>query len=476
MEVESQFFLRVAHFFGHPFTKDQEIGVNALEHFLRSKHPYPTFLLKGYAGTGKTSLLGAFIEALSSYKVNTVLLAPTGKAAKILSQKSKRSAFTIHKMIYRRKSKTDEFSTLSLSPNLQSNTIFIVDEASMIGDFTLSKEGNVNQRNLLDDLTEFVFSGKNCKLVFLGDTGQLPPIGTTFSPALQVDYLEYNYPKLEIHSHTLNQIVRQKQDSSILENATIVRNTGDDFPILSVSKSKNDLVAINGLELQDALESSFGNFGPEGTILITRSNKRANEYNRQIRNRIFWFEEEICQNDFLMVVKNNYFWLKDQKDIGFLANGESMQVKRVLKHVELYGFKFIHLQVYFPDYEEIDQQEVIIHTESLLCEGANLPRTRMRELFFEVEKDYLYEKNQKKRYELILANPYFNAIQVKFSYAVTCHKSQGGQWENVFIDIGYLPEDLDLTEYNRWLYTALTRATQKVYLVNFPEEQMEKTN
>ncbi len=471
--MESQFFLRVSHFFGFRFTEDQGIGVTALESFLRSKHPFPTFLLKGYAGTGKTSLLAAFIEALSSYKVNTVLLAPTGKAAKILSQKSKKNAFTIHKIIYRRKSKEDEFSTLSLTPNLQVNTIFIVDEASMIGDYTLSKDGNINQRNLLDDLIEFVFSGKNCKLIFLGDTGQLPPIGAAFSPALNAEYLENYYPKLEVSEHTLNQIVRQKSDSSILENATLVRHSGANFPKLQVSKKSKDLAAINGLELQDALESSFGNYGPEDTILITRSNKRANEYNRQIRNRIFWYEEEISQNDHLMVIKNNYFWLKDQKEIGFLANGETMIVKRVLKHVELYGFHFIHLLVTLPDYESIDQQEIVIHSESLLCEGANLPRTRIRELFFEVEKDYLYEKNKKKRYDLILANPYFNAIQVKFSYAVTCHKSQGGQWSNVFIDIGYLPDDLDITEYNRWLYTALTRATNKIYLVNFPEDQMD---
>ncbi len=474
METESQFFQRVAHFFGHPFTDDQYKAVLALEDFLRSKHPFPTFILKGYAGTGKTSLLAAFIESMSSYQINTVLMAPTGKAAKILSQKSKRNAFTIHKMIYRRKSKVDELSALSLSPNLQKNTLFIVDEASMIGDYTMTKDGNINNRNLLDDLIEYVYSGKNCKLILLGDTGQLPPIGTTFSPALDIDYLSNNYQKLEFHTQTLSAIVRQRLDSGIVHNATIVRQTGNSFPILDVNlQIYPDIESINGLELQDALEKAFGNYGPEGSILITRSNKRANEYNRQIRNRIFWYEEEINQHDHLMVVKNNYYWLKDQKEIGFLANGETMLIKRVLKQVELYGFVFYHILVSLPDYDSIDAQEIIIHAETLTCEGANLPRARMRELFFEVEKDYIYEKSKNKRYELILANPYFNAVQVKFSYAVTCHKSQGGQWENVFIDVGYLPDDLDLTEYNRWLYTALTRAVEKVYLVNFPEDQID---
>lgn len=474
MEMESQFYNRVAHFFGHPFTGDQGETVTALENFLRSKHPYPLFILKGYAGTGKTSLLAAFIEALASYNMSTFLMAPTGKAAKILSQKSKKNAFTIHKLIYRRKSKADETSPLTLTPNLQKNTLFIVDEASMIGDYTISKDGNISQRNLLDDLLEYVYNGKNCRLIFIGDSGQLPPIGTTFSPALSTEYLENNYPRLEIHEQTLNQIVRQRMDSGIVYNATLVRQTKHDFPLLELDSTNfPDIVSINGLELQDALESSFGNYGPEGSILITRSNKRANEYNRQIRNRIFWYEEQINQHDLLMVIKNNYYWLKDQKEIGFLANGETMIVKRVLKEVELYGFRFYHIMVALPDYEEIDAQEIIIHAESLFCEGANLPRARMRELFFEVEKDYLFETSKAKRYERILANPYFNAVQVKFSYAVTCHKSQGGQWENVFIDVGYLPDDLDLEEYNRWLYTALTRASEKVYLVNFPEDQME---
>lgn len=456
--------------FGFDFTKDQSKCADQLELFLKDPTPYGTFLLSGYAGTGKTSLLGAFIRTLAKYKIPTTLLAPTGKAAKVLSSKSNRRAFTIHKMIYRRKSKTDDLSTIQLAPNLQKNTIFIVDEASMIGDYTMT-DGNVNQRNLLEDLLEYVFNGVNCRLILLGDVGQLPPVGSTFSPALNKEYLENNYLRLNIYSAKLSEVLRQQEDSDILTNATKLRKTKAVFPKLDVKKS-GDIELVNGTELQDILESSFSNFGTEETILVTRSNKRCNEYNRQIRARVFWYEEILCNGDLLMVVKNNYYWLKDESEMGFIANGETMIVKRVMKHENLYGFEFTRLLVLFPDYEHLGEQEIIVHVESLTCEGASLSRDRLKELFFEVEKDYLYEPNKKKRYELILANPYFNALQVKYGYAVTCHKSQGGQWEHVFIDVGYLPEDLDKEEYNRWLYTALTRAKSKVYLVNFPEEQL----
>lgn len=457
--------------FQFEFTSDQSNCVEQLEAFLKDSTPFGTFLLSGYAGTGKTSLLGAFIRTLAHYKLPTTLLAPTGKAAKVLSSKSNRRAFTIHKMIYRRKNKTDDFGTIQLAPNLQKNTIFIVDEASMIGDYTLT-EGNVNQRNLLEDLLEYVFNGVNCKLILLGDVGQLPPVGSTFSPALNQEYLENYYPRLHIYASKLSEVLRQQEDSDILSNATKLRKIKNAFPKLTIHKG-GDITLVNGTELQDVLDSSFSNFGTEDTILITRSNKRCNEYNRQIRARVFWYDEELCNGDSLMVVKNNYHWLKEEPEMGFVANGETMIVKRIQKNEFLYGFHFAKLQVIFPDYEHLGEQEVIVHVESLTSEGPALSRDRLKELFFEVEKDYLYEPNKKKRYDLILANPYFNALQVKYAYAVTCHKSQGGQWEHVFIDVGYLPEDIDKEEYNRWLYTALTRAKSKVYLVNFPEEQVE---
>ncbi len=466
----SPFKQQVLQQFQYDFTADQSVCVDQLELFLKDTTPYCVFLLSGYAGTGKTSLLGAFIKTLAHFKLNTVLLAPTGKAAKVLSNKSAKRAFTIHKMIYRRKSKTDDFSTIQLAPNLQKNTTFIVDEASMIGDYTMV-DSNINQRNLLEDLLEFVYSGNNCKLVLLGDVGQLPPVGATFSPALNKAYLINNFPRLTIYSANLNEVLRQQQNSSILTNATQLRNQQKGYYQFHIPP-KSDMVLVEGSELQDALENSFANWGTDETILITRSNKRCNEYNRQIRARVFWYEDVLCNGDLLMVVKNNYHWLKEEPEMGFIANGETMVVKRVVKYEKIYGFEFARLLVTFPDYEQIGEQEVIIHTESLNCEGASLSRERLKELFFEVEKDYLYEPNKKKRYELILANPYFNALQVKFAYAVTCHKSQGGQWEHVFIDVGFLPEDLDVLEYNRWLYTALTRAKSKVYLVNFPKEQL----
>lgn len=469
---ETPFLLRVKSFFPHSFTKDQNNCVLLLEAFLKDKHPHPVFILTGYAGTGKTSLLGSIVKTLQSYKIGTRLLAPTGKAAKVFSETSNTSAFTIHKIIYRRKNKTDDFNSLQLSPNLQMNTVFIVDEASMIGDYTMGRDGNVNQRNLLEDLIEFVYSGKNCKLILLGDVGQLPPVGSDYSPALHPEYLERYFQKLSIHSASLLEVLRQENTSSILKNATKIRNQEDSFlPQIEIEKN-GDLVLLTGTDLQDQLESSFSNYGTEDTILITRSNKRANEYNNQIRARIFWYEDLLCNSDSLMIVKNNYFWLKDQVEIGFIANGETMQVKRVLKYEEIHGFQFARISAVFPNYESIDEQEVLIHVESLQTDSPALSRARMKELFFEVEKDYMYEPNRKKRYDLILADPYFNALQVKFSYAVTCHKSQGGQWEHVFIDIGYLPEDAVNAEYLRWLYTALTRAKSKVFLINFPDDQL----
>ncbi len=472
MGAVSPFKQQIHQQFGFDFTKDQSRCVDRLEVFLKDKEPFGTFLLSGYAGTGKTSLLGAFIRTLAHYKIPTTLLAPTGKAAKVLSSKSAKRAFTIHKMIYRRKNKTDDFNTLQLAPNLQKNTIFIVDEASMIGDYT-STDGNVNQRNLLEDLLEYVFGGVNCKLILLGDVGQLPPVGATFSPALNQEYLENYFPRLKIYAAKLSEVLRQQEDSDILVNATGLRKKKNKLPRLKLQKG-GDVELVNGGELQDALESSFSNYGTEETIVITRSNKRCNEYNRQIRARVFWYEEQLCNGDLLMVVKNNYHWLKDEPEMGFIANGETMVVKRVMKYEHVYGFEFARLSVIFPDYEQLGEQEVLVHVESLTTEGPSLSRERMKTLFFEVEKDYSYELNKKKRYELILSNPYFNALQIKYGYAVTCHKSQGGQWEHIFIDVGYLPEDLDPEEYNRWLYTALTRAKSKVYLINFPEEQMGK--
>ncbi len=471
---ETPFLKTVLTKFNMTPSESQAILFQKLEEFARSKSDFPLFIISGYAGTGKTSVLGAYVRALKHYKVETKLLAPTGRAAKVFSNKSNENALTIHKQIYRRKSKVDITSGLDLQPNLYKSTIFFVDEASMIGEYTKTKDGGVSARNLLDDLLEYVFSGVNCKLVLLGDTGQLPPVGSDFSPALNEEYMRNNYPRMHLFSFQLKEVLRQSRDSEILRNATLLRNTDwVDYPKFHL-KPDTDLVRVDGLELQDFLETSYGNFGQEETILITRSNKQANKYNQHIRGRILWFEEMLCSGDFLMVVKNNYFWLGDDSKIGFIANGELIKIIRLQKVEEVHGFEFAHVIVQFVDYADAGDIELIMHTESLSVEGPSLSRERMRELFFSVERDYANIRVKKDRYDAILKDKYFNALQVKYAYAVTCHKSQGGQWSEVYIDQGFINEDILNSDYYRWLYTALTRATNKVYLVNFSDEFFEE--
>lgn len=472
-EPKTTFYTTILEYFGLEPNEGQQGLFVALENFARQKEGRQLFILKGYAGTGKTSALGAFVQALNHYKVKTKLIAPTGRAAKVFSHKSGQDAMTIHKMIYRRKSKVDLGSPISLQPNLFKNTFFIVDEASMIGDYTMQKDGSISSRNLLDDLFEFVYSGAGCKLILMGDDGQLPPVGSDTSPALSEEYLKHQYFDLTITTYKLSDVVRQAQDSEILRNATRLRNTQwVDYPKFEI-KAKSDLFRINGSELQEELESSFSNVGQEETIVITRSNKNANLYNQQIRGRILWYEEELCSGDFLMVVKNNYFWMGDDNRMGFIANGEIVKVRRILKREEIYGFEFARVSVEFVDYVDLGEVELVIHTESLMSDGPALTRDRMKELFYEIERDYAHHRNKKERYEAILADPYFNALQVKYAYAVTCHKSQGGQWAHVYIDQGFINEDILGPDYYRWLYTALTRGTEKVFLVNFMDEFFE---
>jgi len=466
---EKQIFKNVfSSFFQLQLTADQDHLVTLLEAFLKDKSDRKLFVLSGYAGTGKTTMLGAFVKSLNHFKMKTRLLAPTGRAAKVLSNRSSKEAFTIHKQIYRRKSSTDEYSPIGLAPNLHTNTVFIVDEASMIGEFSMHSDGQVG-RGLLDDLLEYVFSGINCRLIFLGDEGQLPPVGSTESPALNVDFLKSNYNSLSIGEFKLTQVLRQADASGILLNATKLRSIV--FPDKIIFKlGSPDFVRLNGELLQDELETSYNKFGMEGTIVITRSNKRANQYNQHIRGRILWYEEQLCNGDCLMVVKNNYYWLDDDSKAGFIANGEILRLKRVMKLEHLYGFDFAKVIVEMEDYPDEPEIEVILLLESIDCEGPSVKRDRLKSLFFEIEKDYLDERNKRKRYDKVLKNPYFNALQVKYAYAVTCHKSQGGQWESVFIDLGYMTDEMLGQDYYRWLYTAITRATEKVFLVNFGEE------
>ena len=318
-----------------------------------------------------------------------------------------------------------------------------------------------------------MYSGKNCRLIFLGDEGQLPPVGSDFSPALNFDYLKMNYPLLGISTFSLTEVLRQEKASGILKNATLLRELTENSNLKFTTKNAPDFIRMPGVEFQDALESSLSNYGVEETLVITRSNKRANAYNNQIRARILWFEEEVCAGDCLMVVKNNYYWIDETSKMGFIANGESLKVIRVKKVEEQYGFQFFRLIVKFIDYDEMPEMEVLVFAESLQVEAPSISRARLKELFFAIEQDYIHEHNKRKRFDLILKNPYFNALQVKYAYAITCHKSQGGQWANVFIDQGYIEPEMISTEYFRWLYTAITRATEKVFLINFPDENFD---
>ena len=471
---KSAFQALLSDMFGLDPTAHQQELFESLEQFLRYRDRKSIFLLTGYAGTGKTSVLGAFVKALRNLKVPVKLLAPTGRAAKVFGNKAQTDAFTIHKVIYRRKSKTDFGSPLSLQPNLSKHTVFIVDEASMIGDFTMQADGSLNARNLLEDLFEYVYSGVGCKLILMGDEGQLPPVGSDNSPALNLSYLKNHFPEVQAFQFRLTEVLRQAEDSEVLKNATLLRNTEwVDYPKFDLNPG-GDLIRLNGQELQDALDQAFHSDGVEECIVITRSNKRANNYNLQIRGRILWYEEQLCGGDCLMVVKNNYHWMGEDSKMGFIANGEIFRIRRILGYESLYGFEFVKVLVNFVDYDSEGDVELVLHTETLLTEGASLPRARLKELFFAVEQDYVHIKIKKDRYEAIMKDPYFNALQVKYAYAVTCHKSQGGQWKHVFIDQGFLNEDVLGPDYYRWLYTALTRTTDKAYLVNFDDAFFEK--
>jgi exodeoxyribonuclease-5 len=455
--------------FGHHLTDEQAELLDALYHFVFQQDGFRLFILKGYAGTGKTSVVASLIKTLTDLKIKTKLLAPTGRAAKVIGNKSGKQALTIHKQIYRRSSSVEANFHLSLMPNLHTSTIFIVDEVSMLSHISSNGNGGFSSRSLLEDLIEYVASGKNCLLIFIGDEGQLPPVGEVFSPALNVGFIQSIFPTIKISSLMLKDVVRQSKQSGILKIATHVRNVTDSHQKKFLVEDLMDVRKINGIEFQEILETSYDRMGVEETLIITRSNKRANAYNNQIRNRIFWMDDIITSADYLMVVKNNYYWLSDNSEVGFIANGEILKVRKLKKMENVYGRDFAHVIVDFVDYPMQHAAEVIILIDSLNCDGPSLPREYLKELFFEIEKDYLHEKNKKKRYDLIVKNPYFNALQVKYSYAITCHKSQGGQWKHVFVDnVSYNDDFLD-ESLKRWLYTAFTRAMDQLYLVNFDD-------
>jgi exodeoxyribonuclease-5 len=452
-------------------TPSQVRLVQTLASFTVGQQDDAILVVRGYAGTGKTTAISAYVKMLNSMKLKSVLLAPTGRAAKVLSFYSGEQAYTIHKKIYRQRSSKDGFGRFELDRNLHTQTIFIVDEASMISN--QKQEGSVfGSGCLLDDLMEYIYNGKGCKLMLVGDTAQLPPVGLTVSPALNKEII-FGYSGL-ILEEELKEVVRQGKESGILFNASFLRFRLDrsDFtlPLLKIDGFE-DIERIGGNDLIEAIAMSYQKYGLEQTIVISRSNKRANKYNQGIRNSILAHEEDLVPGDLLMVVKNNYFWLKDNPKVEFIANGDIIEVVRIYKYQELYGYRFADCRVRLIDYDlEVDTKLLL---DVLYEDTPALSAEKNKEIYYNILEDYSDLKSKKKQFESVRNNEHFNAIQVKFAYAVTCHKSQGGQWKSVFIDQGYIEEENISIEYLRWLYTALTRATDKVYLVNFPESFFE---
>lgn len=450
-------------------TGDQETAISRLGDFLENSGDQDIFILSGYAGTGKTSLIGALVKSLQQFSMKSVLLAPTGRAAKVLGNYSGKKASTIHRKIYFISSEGDGVPKFRLAENKHTNTIFIVDEASMVTTQSgVDEKDSLRQKDLLEDLLQYVYTGVNCKLIFCGDTGQLPPIGMAESPALNQEYLTTAYGFGVVQSK-LKDIVRQAEDSGILTLATQLREFSEEIPQLLCNG--RDAIALGGIDLQDELESALSNYGDDQVMVVCRSNKRANLFNQQIRHRIKWQEEDINAGDLMMAVHNNYFWLDPKSEAGFVANGEMFELLKIIRREERYGCSFADVVIRFIDYPEMKEVELKIILDPIYAEAPNLPRERLRELFNRIgNEEYGDIRNRKKVIKLVMENPYFQAIQVKFGYAVTCHKAQGGQWPAVFIDHGYFVPEMWDKEYMRWLYTAVTRATDKVFLVNFSSE------
>lgn len=467
----ASFFKILRDHFPHLPTPKQEVALQLISEFILSEEKDKMFLLKGYAGTGKTTITGVLVTQLWKTKLKAVLLAPTGRAAKVMATYSNSSAQTIHKKIYFPKKDRSGAMRFVLAPNKHRNTIFIVDEASMIPDRPTDSKLFENG-SLLDDLISYVHSGHRCKLILIGDTAQLPPVHLDLSPALDQHKLSVNYLK-DVVSLELDEVVRQKGHSGILENATQIRehlqeNFFDSFQFNLYGYS--DIIRLmDGYDIQDAIEQAYQVHGREDTVFIVRSNKRANLYNENIRSRILNLENEIAAGDYLMVVKNNYFWLKPSSEAGFIANGDIIEVLEILAIKDLYGFRFAEVKVKMVDYPRQQPFETVLILDTLKSETASLSYEDGNKLYNEVQKDYAHESSKYRKFLGVKNNQYFNALQVKFSYAITCHKSQGGQWDTVFVEQPYLPAGVN-REYLRWLYTAVTRAKNKLYLIGFKDD------
>jgi len=468
--IEKHFEDIVLKKFGFDFSPTQKCAVELFTRFFFDRNEEGLFLLKGYAGTGKTSLVAAVVGTLLSLEYKVVLLAPTGRAAKVFSGYAGHPAFTIHKKIYRQKTATEGEGVFNLGFNGGADTLFFVDEASMISN--ADTEGNFGSGCLLDDLMEYVYNGRNNRLVLIGDVAQLPPVGLDVSPALDRRELEaaYHFSVTEVN---LTDIMRQAESSGILYNATQIRRligTGMDRPALK-DLGFPDVCRISGADLLEEIDGCYGKFGEEETIVVCRSNKRANRFNEGIRRAILYREEDFCSGDRVMVVKNNYFWGADYDKIDFIANGDMATVVRAGKRRELYGFHFVDAVLRIDGYEE--EVTAWVMADTLTSDFPALTYEQNRSLYTAIEADYADVPSKRKRFEKIRANEYYNALQIKFAYAVTCHKAQGGQWDAVFIDQGYVPEDMLNDEYWRWLYTAVTRARKKLYFINFKDDFFE---
>lgn len=470
----SKFYSLLRNKFPFTPTQKQDEVLMELSEFVFDSTPDSLYLLKGYAGTGKTSIIGTLVSNLWETKKKAVLLAPTGRAAKVISNYSNKEAFTIHKKIYFPRKEKNGGVKFVLQPNKHRDTIFIVDEASMIPDLPSGTKFFENT-SLLDDLIQYVYSGFRCKLLLIGDVAQLPPVKSDLSPALDKNILELNFNKT-VKSTELNEVVRQEQDSGILFNATNLRQVLDDGFYESFKFKLDNFTDIirlmDGHEIMGAIDESYSENGHEETAIVVRSNKRANLYNQQIRSRILFRENELNTGDFLMVVKNNYFWIKPSSEAGFIANGDIIEVLEIFSIKELYGFKFAEVKVQMVDYPKMRPFETVLMLDTINAETPSLPYEDSNRLYQEVMKDYENESSNYKKFLKVKNNKYFNALQVKFSYAITCHKSQGGQWNTIFIEQPYLPNGMD-KDYIRWLYTAVTRAKEKLYLIGFKEDFFE---
>jgi exodeoxyribonuclease V len=471
----SDFKIDIALALNNTPTPDQERFMDKLEFFLFHGTERHIMLLKGYAGTGKTSIIASAVKAIVKYKWKSVLLAPTGRAAKVISQYAQKPAQTIHKKIYRKMMLPEGGIAFVPDENKHKNTLFIIDEASMIN--SSANDGEL-KLNLLDDLIHYVYSGENCKILFVGDIAQLPPVGMTQSLALKADYISATYG-LEVLTSVLREVVRQAEASSILVNATQIRvqlmQNEKMYPRLFADAK--EVILCSGSDLEDELHSAYRKYGDEGTIFICRSNKRANLFNQQIRSRVHQTESELSSGDLLMVVKNNYFALeqKDNKNAkeDFIANGEIIKVERVYGIKEIYGLRFADADIAFIDRENMPGIRTQLLMDTINAETPSLTVQQQQQFFNTVIEDLGEESNKGIIMRYIKENPYYNALQIKFAYAMTCHKAQGGQWPCVFIDQGYITDEMLGPDYFRWLYTAVTRATEKLYLVNFNEKFFE---